>query len=87
MCSSLIWVYSVCICHFARKLGVRNFSTLTNNEKENESGLISGVVLISNGLIIAELVDPVISKSNGLSEILRDIRTSTYKICRIQEKK
>ena len=28
----------------------------------------------------------VILKSNGLSEILRDIRTSTYQICRIEEK-
>ena len=29
----------------------------------------------------------VISKSKGLSEILRDIRTSTYQICRIEEKR
>ena len=28
----------------------------------------------------------VISNSNGLSEILRDIRTSTYPSCRIEEK-
>ena len=28
----------------------------------------------------------VISNSKGLSEILRDIRTSTYQICRISEK-
>ena len=28
----------------------------------------------------------VISKSKGLSEILRDIRSSTYQICRIEEK-
>ena len=28
----------------------------------------------------------VISNSKGLSEILRDIRTSTYQICRIEEK-
>ena len=28
----------------------------------------------------------VISKSKGLSEILRDIRTSTYQICRIEKK-
>ena len=28
----------------------------------------------------------VISNSNGLSEILRDIHTSTYQICRIEEK-
>ena len=28
----------------------------------------------------------VISNSKGLSEILRDIRTSTYQICRIVEK-
>ena len=28
----------------------------------------------------------VISNSKGLSEILRDIRTSTYQICRIAEK-
>ena len=28
----------------------------------------------------------IISKSNGLSEILRDICTSTYQICRIEEK-
>ena len=30
---------------------------------------------------------PVISKSKGLSEILRDIRISTYQICRIEEKR
>ena len=29
----------------------------------------------------------VISKSKGLSEILRDIRISTYQICRIEEKR
>ena len=29
----------------------------------------------------------VISNSKGLSEILRDIRSSTYQICRIEEKK
>ena len=29
----------------------------------------------------------VISKSKGLSEILRDIRTSTYQICRIEKKR
>ena len=28
----------------------------------------------------------VISNSKGLCEILRDIRTSTYQICRIEEK-
>ena len=28
---------------------------------------------------------PVISKSKGPSETLRDIRTLTYKICRIEE--
>ena len=28
----------------------------------------------------------IISKSKGLSEILRDIRTSTYRICRTEEK-
>ena len=28
----------------------------------------------------------VISNSKGLAEILRDIRTSTYQICRIEEK-
>ena len=28
----------------------------------------------------------IISKSKGLSKILQDIRTSTYQICRIEEK-
>ena len=28
----------------------------------------------------------IISKSQGLSEILRDIRTSTYRICGTEEK-
>ena len=27
--SSLIWVYTVCICHFVRAFGVRNFRTVT----------------------------------------------------------
>ena len=29
----------------------------------------------------------IISKSKELSEIIRDIRTSSYQICRIEEKK
>ena len=29
---------------------------------------------------------PIISKSKGLSEILRDIHTLTYQICRIEDK-
>ena len=29
----------------------------------------------------------VISNSKGLSEILRDIRSSTYQVCRIEEKR
>ena len=29
----------------------------------------------------------VISKSKGLYEIIRDIRTSTYQICRLEEKR
>ena len=28
----------------------------------------------------------VISNSKGLSEILRDVRSSTYQVCRIEEK-
>ena len=28
----------------------------------------------------------IISNSKGLSEIIRDIRTSTYQVCRIKEK-
>ena len=38
-----------------------------------------------NCLIIIQSI-LVISNSKGLSEILRDIRTSTYQICRIKEK-
>ena len=38
-------------------------------------------------LILSKLQStPVISNSKGLSEIFRDIRTSTYQICRIEEK-
>ena len=40
----------------------------------------------SNGTKLVQST-PVISKSKGLSEILRDIRTSTHQICRIEEKK
>ena len=27
--SSLVWVYTVCICYFVRNFGVRNFRTFT----------------------------------------------------------
>ena len=40
-------------------------------------------ILMFLGIIQSSLV---ISNSKGLSEILRDIRTSTYQICRIEEK-
>ena len=36
---------------------------------------------------IAQSTLVVISKTKGLSEILRDIRTPTYQICRIYNKK
>ena len=47
--SSLIWVYTVCICFFVRNLSVRNFRTFTVTRKKI-FGFNSGVVLISSGL-------------------------------------
>ena len=41
---------------------------------------------LSKGIITYIQLTLVISNSNGLSEILRDIRTSTYQICRIEKK-
>ena len=46
---------------------------------------ISEHIVIINVLYIQ--LNLIISKSKGLSEILRDIRTSTYQICRIKKKK
>ena len=43
-------------------------------------------VKIQNSLSIHVQSTLVISNSKGLSEMLRDIRTSTYQICRIEEK-
>ena len=43
-----------------------------------------GRILRCSGYIVYSRL--VISNSKGLSEILRDIRTSTYQICRIEEK-
>ena len=51
----------------------------------NERGFITGLLIravILNSIIQSTLV---ISNSKGLCEILRDIRTSTYQICRIEE--
>ena len=42
------------------------------------------MLLLKNVSIIESTL--VISNSRGLSEILRDMRTSTYQICRIDEK-
>ena len=42
-------------------------------------------LLLRNQVLIIQST-LVISNSKGLSEILRDIRTSTYQICRIEEK-
>ena len=46
------------------------------------------IVLLKRGAMLVKNLQstPVISNSKGLPEILRDIRISTYQICRIQEK-
>ena len=47
-------------------------------------GKLGFVTVLFSGVSIQSTL--VISISKGLSEILRDIRTSTYQICRIEEK-
>ena len=49
--------------------------------------LFTIILLIKNcGMLDLQLLSTlVISKSKGLSETLRDILTSTYQICRIEE--
>ena len=32
--SSLIWVYTICICHLVRNFGVQNFRTFTVERKD-----------------------------------------------------
>ena len=49
-----------------------------------KKGLIRNFTVLSSANQIQSTL--VISNSKGLSEILRDIRTSTYQICRIEEK-
>ena len=46
-------------------------------------------VLVNEWYLVIILIQStlVISNSKGLSEILRDIRSSTYQVCRIVEKK
>ena len=65
------------------------FFSLTFNELTDKMGL--SVCINWQGLVWA--MHPctlqstlIISKSKGLYEIVRDIRTSTYQICRIEEK-
>ena len=52
-------------------------------KKTSERYVLSWVYVVSQRLIQSTLV---ISNSKGLSEILRDIRSSTYQVCRIEEK-
>ena len=51
---------------------LRRFYTCVNFVHLNEANNIQSTLVISN--------------SKGLSEILRDVHTSTYQICRIEEK-
>ena len=43
-------------------------------------------LLLAESMAIVVQSTLVISNFKGLSEILRDIRTSTYQVCRIEEK-
>ena len=58
------------------------YSTLSR-QQEDSSTVLPAPYSITNSIIQST---PVISNSKGLSEILRDIRTSTYQGCRIKEK-
>ena len=50
----------------------------------SRAAFLTGRYPIRSGMIVQSTV--VISKSKGPSEILRDIRRSTYQICKIMEK-
>ena len=59
--------------------------TFLSNQSNNKTCFLQ--YFLSECLDIMQLQSTlVISNSKGLSEILRDIRTSTYQICRIEEK-
>ena len=59
-----------------------------NDPKENHKPPFYYYLLIINCIFIKIDIQStlVISNSKGLSEILRDIRSSTYQVCRIEEK-
>ena len=69
----LIWTFAVCICPDMFSHGVAHIFIH-----------FSSTMYFHNTYYIQSTL--VISKSKGLSKILRDIRTSTYQICRIEEK-
>ena len=58
---------------------------------EKRSGLFNMHIRVpqneKNNNVRQNTVDSHYLEDNGLSEILRDIQTSTYQICRIEEKK
>ena len=59
-----------------------------NDPKETHKPPFYYYLLIINCIFIKTDIQStlVISNSKGLSEILRDIRSSTYQVCRIEEK-
>ena len=68
--------HSICFCAEIRK--IINMFWLKN--------VSSGAMPVSTHNIHFHEETLIISKSKGLSEMLRDNSTSTYQICRIEEK-
>ena len=64
----------------------RNYILWTHNVYLFVHGYYTGVMYFRS--VGTECIQStlVISNSKGLSEILRDIRSSTYQVCRIEEK-
>ena len=94
----LIWIYTVCECtqfglQDRKGLFFKFFVDYTFNsigddfcKGRNLVGNYSCNSLDQTQVPIHIQSTLVISNSKGLSQILRDIRTSTYQICRIEEK-
>ena len=84
--STVLWKYNLAIFFFQESLSftISEIEGFASYLATNEWKILKSLIRQLSEVDIQSTL--VISKSKGLSEILRDIRTSTYQICRIEEK-
>ena len=75
-------------CFLTNPNGLNNLGRGSPKEKFLQNYIEIGPVVSDKKIFKVFYIQStlVISNSKGLSEILRDIRSSTYQVCRIEEK-